>query len=376
MTQNPLLAHCPPTLPRAAYVGANWFAREQAAIWAREWVYVGRIDIFHPGTAHRLTIAGRSVLVLRQDVGIVAYHNVCRHRGTELCSADQTEVGKRISCPYHGWSYASADGRLLSTAFGTPTADFDGTAHGLMPVATQVWKGMVFLSLATNPPPFLPDAGIGALDSWPMDSLVLGHRTKRQLACNWKVFWENYNECLHCPGIHPELSARVPIYAKGIMSAAESQTPLDPSTRNLASGAQSWTMSGQPCGPVFPDLTPAESAEGHRFVTLYPSAFVVAHVDYIRIVGLHAVSPDETILTAEWLFHPDTLARPDFDLAHVTGFARTVMEQDAATYEMNQRGLRSPAYTCGTLMPQEFDVHQFHKWVLDRTAGQIETETP
>ena len=39
------------------------------------------------------------------------------------------------------------------------------------------------------------------------------------IACNWKVFWENYNECLHCPGIHPELCDMVPVYRQGIMSA-------------------------------------------------------------------------------------------------------------------------------------------------------------
>ena len=62
---------------------------------------------------------------------------------------------------------------------------------------------------------------VDTLNNWPMDSLITGHRATYDLACNWKVFWENYSECLHCPGIHPELCDLVPIYGRGIMGQNE-----------------------------------------------------------------------------------------------------------------------------------------------------------
>jgi Rieske 2Fe-2S family protein len=129
-------------------------------------------------------------------------------------------------------------------------------------------------------------------------------------------------------------------------------------------------MNGQACGPEFPGLTDQERTSGHSFVTLYPSMFVVAHVDYVRTVSLTPLGPEQTRLTAEWLFPAETLAQPGFDLAAVTDFATTVLLQDAAACEMNQRGLRSQRYRSGRLMPQEFDIHRFHTWVLDRIAPE------
>jgi Rieske 2Fe-2S family protein len=98
--------------------------------------------------------------------------------------------------------------------------------------------------------------------------------------------------------------------------------------------------------------------------------FVVAHVDYVRAMMLTPVSTEETRLTALWLFTPETLARPDFDLADVVDFASTVVAEDAAACEMNQRGLKSPAYTTGRLMPQEFDIARFHRWVVSRLGTE------
>jgi glycine betaine catabolism A len=367
--QSPLLDHCPLTLPRAAYVEADWFQREMATIWSRNWVCVGRLDDFAPGIMRPVTVGPASVLVLRQEGGIRAFHNLCRHRGSELC-ASEVPVGKLISCPYHAWSYAADTGRLVSTGHATPTSDFSKSDNGLLPVSHVVWSGFLFLSLAPSPGSLQPDPGPDSLSNWPLQSLVTGHRHTRTLNCNWKVFWENYNECLHCPGIHPELCDMVPIYSQGIMSPAEAPDWVQgKSDGNLKPGAESWTMSGAPCGPVFPDLTEAERLEGYRFVTLYPTCFIVAHVDYVRSVRLEPLGPEQTRLTAEWHFSRETLDQPGFDAASVAAFAKLVLDQDGDAAEMNQRGLRSPAYAHGRLMPQEFDIARFHQWVLAGMEG-------
>jgi Rieske 2Fe-2S family protein len=99
-------------------------------------------------------------------------------------------------------------------------------------------------------------------------------------------------------------------------------------------------------------------------VTLWPSLYVVAHVDYVRAVRVEPVSPERTRLTAEWYFSKETLAQPGFDAAEVASFAKIVLGQDGGAAEMNQRGFRSPAFTCGRLMPEEYEIHRFHKWVL------------
>ena len=367
---SPLLDHCPETLPSEAYLDANWFAEEERRIWRRNWIYAGRLNDLPPGTMRRIAVAGQNLILCRDAGGrVTAFHNTCRHRGAELCAEAERPLGRLITCPYHAWAYDTS-GRLISTAYGTPTRDFDKADHGLFRVHVRDWNGFLYICLADTPPALAPDLGLQALDNWPMRELVTGHRLETEVACNWKIFWENYNECLHCPGIHPELCDMVPVYAKGVMAANEAPgwSPEAPPAPVLKDGARSWTMTGAPCGPEFPALTQQERANGFNFVTLYPTMFVVAHVDYVRAVSLTPLSAGRTRLVAEWLFTPETLAQPGFDAEGVAAFATLVLKQDAEACEMNQRGLASDRYRCGRLMPQEFDIARFHDWVRSQLA--------
>ena len=248
--QSPLLDHCPSSLPGNAYFDENWYAREQSLIWQKEWVYAGRLNDLPIGKMRPLKIGKMGIMLCRlSETEVVAYHNICRHRGSELCRVEQP-LGKTISCPYHAWSYAAADGHLVSTAHATPTADFHKEENGLFPVATMLWNGFIFINAADEPSPFIPDLGLEIYDNWPMASLVTGHKSVRNLNCNWKVFWENYNECLHCPSIHPELSDLVPIYREGLMSESERQdwSPRKTPGNALKEGAVTWTFDGSLAG--------------------------------------------------------------------------------------------------------------------------------
>lgn len=219
---SPRLDHCPEGLPRAAYMDAGWYAREMATIFARQWVMVGRALDFAAGKMRRVTVGEASVIVLRDAAGKLAvWHNSCTHRGSELCLGEEEPVGKLIRCPYHAFAFAADDGRLVATGHAIPTDDFDRSAHGLRPVSHRVWNGFLFLNLSADPGEIWSDVGLHTLDNWPMDALIMGHHWEHDIACNWKAFWENYSECLHCPGVHPELCDLVPIYAKGIMAPSE-----------------------------------------------------------------------------------------------------------------------------------------------------------
>jgi glycine betaine catabolism A len=369
---SPRLDHCPEGLPRAAYMHRDWYDREMATVFARQWIMVGRAADLPAGTMRRVLLGDAQVIILCDQNGhLAAYHNFCPHRGSELCRAAEEPVGKLIRCPYHAFAFATQDGRLVATGHAVPTPDFDPAAHGLRPVAIRLWNGFLFLNRSDGSGPIWADVGLNTLDNWPMEDLVTAHRWETDISCNWKAFWENYSECLHCPGIHPELCDMVPIYGHGIMGASEALgwTPDDPASPSLRAGAQSWTPDGAACGPQFPGLTPAERQVGHSFVTLWPSAYVVAHVDYVRSVRIVPVGPEATRLIAEWHFARDTLAQPGFDAARVAGFAKTVMAQDGAASEMNQRGMRSPAFSAARLMPEEYEIHRFQQWVLQQMEG-------
>ena len=90
--------------------------------------------------------AGKPVdIVVRQEDGsIAALHNVCRHRGSVICKAASGHAS-RLVCPYHQWSYAADDGRLVRTTSFAEPAKFDKAALGLFPVAVASWRGCVFV---------------------------------------------------------------------------------------------------------------------------------------------------------------------------------------------------------------------------------------
>lgn len=363
----PLLDTCPPTLPRAAYLDRDWYAREQATLWRRQWVAVGRVSDFAPGTMTRVRVGDAPAIVCRAaDGALSAFHNTCRHRGAELCRNESQPLGRLITCPYHAWSYDAQDGRLVSVAHAHPTDDFRREDHGLFHLNSMTWNGFLFLCANPDPAPLRADVPLATLDRWPMDGLETGHRWIKELDCNWKVFWENYSECLHCPGIHPELCDLVPIYRQGVMAPNETQgwTPGAPQGPMLKAGAESWTMTGAPCGPAFAGLTERERQQGYTFVTLWPSIYVVAHLDHVRAVRIEPLGPERTRLTAEWYFPPETRAQTGFDAEKVAAFAKIVLGQDGEVAEINQRGIRSPAYAAGRLMPEEYEIHRFHRWVL------------
>jgi Rieske 2Fe-2S family protein len=366
---SPLLGRFEPSLPAVSYYDPAWFEREQRLIWSRNWVYVGRSNDLPPMTVRRVSVAGQNLILVKdQDGAITCFHNTCRHRGAELCSAAERSLTSRlIVCPYHQWSYSLA-GKLASTPFVSRTADFKRDDYGLYSVHVREWNGFVFVCLADEAPDFAkaPDLGLGIYDNWPMADLVTGHTMTTELACNWKIFWENFNECLHCPGIHPELCDMVPVYKQGIMGHEEASdwTPETPMpAHGLKPGARTWTANGQPCGPEFPELTDAERDAGYLFVTVLPTMFIVAHVDYVRAVSLRPLGPEKTELKAEWLFPRVTLEAPGFDLGNVVDFAKIVLRQDGDACEMNQRGLRSSRFTRGVLAPQEYAVFQVQEWV-------------
>jgi Rieske 2Fe-2S family protein len=102
------------TLPARYYTDAALFRQEIEDFFFGGWICAGRADsIPKPGDYFLREIAGESIIVVRGDSGVVeAFYNVCRHRGTRLCSAAEGSFVGRIQCPYHGWTYG-LDGRLL-----------------------------------------------------------------------------------------------------------------------------------------------------------------------------------------------------------------------------------------------------------------------
>ena len=366
------------TLPVEWYLDEKHYERELETIWYNNWVYVCRADALSEPRAFRTQqIGSQNIIVLRtEEGGLNGFHNTCRHRGSILLDEEEGVLrSKNIMCPYHNWAY-NQDGELIRTPSKNCPSAFDMSENSLYDVAVVDWNGFVFVNLAGKEAKPIEECigeDANAFANWPASDLKVGHSFSKVLNCNWKVFWENYNECLHCPGVHKDLSKLVPIYRRNQMSPyddpnwQEHVDSDDPAlSGGMREGAYTWTTDGQPIGEVFPNLTDEERKTAFTYVDVHPTTFIVGHVDYMRIVRIMPVGPEKTELRSEWLFKEETLNDPEVDIAPAVEFVMQVIAEDGYVSELNQKGLRSIRHKKGSLMPEEYSVHNFHNWVREQ----------
>jgi len=374
-----LLERTTASLPSAWYYDPAQYRRELEAVWYRDWICVGRQeDVREAGDYVVAAVGDESIVVTRdRDGRLHAFHNTCRHRGSRLCS---TPTGRfpagRIVCPYHAWTYSLA-GSLVATPKMELPRDFSRDDHALYAVSVDQWGGFLFVNLAEPPSctlaEFLGDEA-GNVRRWPLAGLESVHRETSTLACNWKVFWENYSECYHCPGIHPELCRVVPLYREGLLSYEDSATPLPAGDAHdtrprVAPGAVTWTLDGQSRLPLIDGPDAADRALGVVFASFTASLFVVAHPDYVRSVRIMPKGPEVVELTVDWLLPPGVAERYPEELERMYELGRLVVTQDGRVCELNQQGLRARRHREGVLMPQEHALHEFHEWLRARLGA-------
>jgi len=373
-----LLDRMTASLPAAWYYDPAQYARELEAIWYRDWICVGRLeDLTAAGDYFVVPVGGESlILTLDREGRPRAFHNTCRHRGSTLCATPRGRFAHgRITCPYHAWSYALS-GELLATPKMDLPPDFRRDDYLLYGVHVDTWGGFLFVNLGERPStPLLDFLGdeAGQVRRWPLADLVSVRREVTTLACNWKVFWENYCECYHCPGIHPELCRVMPLYREGVLSYSDSRRPLPPEAAQdtrprVAPGLGTWTLDGQSKLPLIEGPDAADRALGVVFASFTASLFVVAHPDYVRSVRMLPCGPEQVELTVDWLLPTGVAERHPGELDKMAALGRLLIAQDGRACELNQQGLRSRRHREGVLMPQEQALHEFHEWLRSRLS--------
>ena len=373
------LRNAPPTLPANWYFNPDYYEKELENVFYNNWLYLCHQSAFDAvGTFRKFDIGDQSIFLVKGLEGeIKGFHNTCRHRGSAICIDESGKFSNRlIRCPYHQWAY-DLNGNLRATSSHVEAPDFHKQDYPLFPVTVKLWRGGVFVSLEDDPAP-LEDSferGSDRTDHWPMEEMVVGHSWRKTMQCNWKIFWENFNECLHCPNIHPELCDLVPIYGRRISyfrdepNWPEHENSTEPQFRGgLKAGAETWSMNGEALTSRISGLSAEETQRGQSYFVSLPSVFIAAHVDYMRTVRILPLGPEETEITVEWLFLPEQLEDQNFDLENITDFAKLVMLQDADASELNQKGIKSKKYKQGVLMPEEHYVKAFQDWIRKQVA--------
>ncbi len=341
------------TLPGEYFTSPAILAEEDERIFARGWSCVGRAArLARPGDYFIATIAGESLIVVRDREGVLRAHfNVCRHRGTRICMEESGRFKESIQCPYHAWTYG-LDGRLKAAPHMQEAEGFAAGDHGLHAAALAEWEGFAFVSIARDPPPFESEWAPmrERLARFGLPGLVVGHRIVYDVRANWKLVFENYSECLHCPTIHPKLASVLP-YQSGANDLTAG--PFLGGYMEIKAPNQSATMSGRACGLPLSADTPAADRHRAYYYTLMPNLLLSIHPDYVNYYLVHPLAVDRTRVESEWLFHPQTLAADASNIRDAIEFWDLTNRQDWEIVERSQLGIASRRYTPGPFSPRE-----------------------
>jgi Rieske 2Fe-2S family protein len=408
------------SLPGRSYTSEAEFARERDQVLLPGWFCVGRADgLTEPGCYLAADVCGESVIVTRtEDGGLAGYYNLCRHRGSRLVprpigcdpaagpstgdpaagppSGGQPVAGPlggqpgaglppdgepvagpltggpvasgrfpgAVRCPYHAWTYG-LDGTLRAAPF-LPGLRKHRAALSLHRVDVATWSGFVFARLE---PPAAPapagtlEAALGEIPArvaaYPLADLRTGARLRYDVAANWKVVLENYNECYHCGPVHPELCELVPAFRRG---GGDLDWAAGIPHR---SGATTFTSTGTTRRAPFPGLSEAERTR-HFGELVLPNLMLSLSADHVAAFTVWPRSAGRTTVLCDFLFHPAELARPDFDPSDAAGFWDLVNRQDWSICEQVQDGMGSRRFSVGYLAPMEQPSADIGRYVAAR----------
>ena len=361
-------------LPGLWYYDVDFYNHELSTLWSTQWLYVCHESQLSEALMYRLfKIGDYSIIVLRDKSNqLRAYHNVCRHRGSVLCIEEQGKLrNNTLLCPYHNWLFSAESGDLLRTPTLTPD-NFDKTTQGLYTVQIKSFRGLIFINIDENAQwqeeKVFQDYD-PILEKYPLENMRVGHIWRKEVNCNWKIYWENFSECYHCPNIHPELSQLVPIYSRRIVDMkdypdweqnTESTDPL--LIGGLRKDGETWSTDGTAQGQF---IVSPDEVKGQSYSTTWPTMFFGAYADHLRSVRILPLSPTTTELSVEWLFTDEALADEKYKTNNVTEFAKLVMEQDAWASDLNQQGIQNPRFEKGSVMAEEYTVKDFHTWLRE-----------
>ena len=361
------------TLPQRYFVSPEVFAQEQAGIFYKQWVLVGhQSQIAGTGDYIVQQVISESLIVIRDKSGeIRGFYNVCRHRGTRL-KEDACGHTSTIQCPYHAWTYG-LDGKLIGAPHMDDVPGFDRAEHSLHPVNLALWEGFIFVNLVDtrnastrlrNPTARQAERGgyipleewfaplAGKFSHWNMSILRSAKRIEYDVRANWKLMFENYSECYHCPGVHPMLSKVSPY------DSAENDLCEGPFLGGFMSinKGKSLTMSGNACALSVGKI---ENLQQVFYYSIFPNMLLSLHPEYVMVHQLWPQSPERTRILCDWFFHPDAFAvsdrggGPDFNPDDAIEFWDMTNKQDWHVCELSQQGIASRAYQPGPYSSRE-----------------------
>jgi glycine betaine catabolism A len=377
------------TLPQAFYRDADIYEFDVSAVFARSWLMLGfEAELPEPGCYLSSTIGPHPILVVRgRDEVIRGFHNICRHRGAQICPEGSGHLA-RIVCPYHKWTYG-LDGRLVGAARMPEGLNF--AEHGLVPIRVERLEGCIYGALTAAAPDFAPfrEAAAPFLAPYRLAAAKLAHQSVLVEKANWKLVMENARECYHCAAWHPELKVSFPVVfnagfrvTDGSRNAAyidrmrELGLPVGPEAGSwwhvgrypLNSGVA--TVSPDGASLVTQRLLHADGTEigGLRWAT-EPNSFCHLFADYAFMFTALPAGPEQTLVISKWLVAKEAREGVDFHIPKLTEVWAATNLQDRELAENNQRGINGIGYRPGPYAGSAEElVIRFNAWYRETAA--------
>jgi Rieske 2Fe-2S family protein len=197
-----------------------------------------------------------------------------------------------------------------------------------------------------------------------MGDLRRAHQVVYDVAANWKLIVQNYNECLHCPVIHPLLNRMHHYLGADNVPGTDGYCG---GAMGFKEGIETLSSDGRRRRSFLPGLGARDQALVHYYV-VYPNLLLTLHPDYMTTVTIWPQAVDRTRLVCDWHFHPDEIAKPDFVYQDAVDFWDRTNREDWAISELAQRGIASRGYQPGPYSARETQLWEFDRWVLARVG--------
>lgn len=345
------------TIPARWYIDPAMLPLEEERIFARTWQLVGRLNqVANPGDFFTCRVVDEPIVVTRDTAGTLhAFYNVCRHRAGSV--AEGCGNRKTLQCSYHAWTYG-LDGRLLNMPEFEGVQQFDKADYGLRPVQVASWGPFVFVNLDPAAPTLHAVMGDIPVETahMPLERMGFYKRVDYEIACNWKVYVDNYLEGYHIPVAHPGLFKEIDYkqyrvdtyryYSKQYAPIREKPDSLY--RRHLEDGAAAQAL----------------------YYWLFPNLMLNIYPDNLQLNIILPLGHDRTLTIFEWYVLDAERPEVAEEFHKSFKFSDLIQKEDIDLCEAVQKRLKSRSYSVGRFSVQrENGVHHFHGLLSEFLQG-------
>ncbi|MBL6620822.1 MAG: aromatic ring-hydroxylating dioxygenase subunit alpha [Ilumatobacteraceae bacterium] len=357
------------TLPPALYTSEEVLDFERDAIYAKEWLCVGRAErIPEAGDWFTVNIAREPIIVVRDKEGAIrAMSAVCQHRAMQVCEGQGNTT--TFKCPYHHWIYG-LDGRLLGAPAMERTENFEKSDWGLPKMRVELWMGFIFVNFDPEASPLAPtlERYSKYLVNYDLENAVCpGTFTLEDMPWNWKVMFENFNDGYHANRLHQYVQDFCPSNLSAFPEPWSDDSNVIFRTSGYTHLDGGFNATHRVIMPVYPDLTEEERSRS-TFALVPPTLCFGTAPDQCFFFLVRPKTAQTIDVEIGYIFHPSALEDPLFEEkvilsdAGVQVFVR--QDQDATTKV--QLGLNSRFAPRGRYSWQEESHVQFNRWLTQR----------